>query len=69
LEIYSSFSNDTPQAVAERYTRYGDLKKDLAALIIEFSSRFTSVTTNYWPIRLNCAPWSRAAREGERRRR
>jgi len=35
LEIYSSFSNDTPQAVAERYTRYGDLKKDLAALIIE----------------------------------
>ena len=35
MEIYSSFSNDTPQAVAERYTRYGDLKKDLAALIIE----------------------------------
>ncbi len=35
LEIYSSFSNETPQAVAERYTRYGDLKNDTAALIAE----------------------------------
>ena len=25
----------TPQAVAERYSRYGDLKSDLAALVIE----------------------------------
>jgi tryptophanyl-tRNA synthetase len=35
LEIYSSFSNETPQAVAERYSRYGDLKSDLSALVIE----------------------------------
>jgi tryptophanyl-tRNA synthetase len=35
LEIYSSFSNESPQAVAERYTRYGDLKNDLAALVID----------------------------------
>jgi tryptophanyl-tRNA synthetase len=35
LEIYSSFSDETPQAVAGRYSRYGDLKSDLAALIIE----------------------------------
>jgi tryptophanyl-tRNA synthetase len=35
LEIYSSFSNETPQAVAERYTRYGDLKNDLSALVVE----------------------------------
>ncbi len=35
LDIYSSFSNESPQAVAERYTRYGDLKRDLSALIIE----------------------------------
>jgi tryptophanyl-tRNA synthetase len=34
LEIYSSFSNETPQAVAERYSRYGDLKKDLAELLV-----------------------------------
>jgi len=35
LEIYSSFSHETPQAIAERYTRYGDLKSDLAALVVE----------------------------------
>src|SRR5664280_114078 len=35
LEIFSSFSNETPQAVAERYTRYGDLKNDLSALVVE----------------------------------
>ncbi|HXC18808.1 MAG TPA: tryptophan--tRNA ligase [Acidimicrobiales bacterium] len=35
LDIYSSFSNEAPTAVAERYTRYGDLKGDLAALVIE----------------------------------
>ena len=34
LEVYSSFSNETPQAVAERYTRYGDLKNDLSALVV-----------------------------------
>ena len=31
LEIYSSFSHEPPEEVAERYTRYGDLKSDLAA--------------------------------------
>lgn len=35
LEIYSSFSHETPQAVAERYTRYGALKSDLSALVVE----------------------------------
>jgi tryptophanyl-tRNA synthetase len=35
LEIYSSFSDETPQAVADRYSRYGDLKRDLAALVID----------------------------------
>jgi tryptophanyl-tRNA synthetase len=35
LDIYSSFSNEAPQAIAERYTRYGDLKSDLSALVIE----------------------------------
>ncbi len=33
LEIYSSFSGESPEVVAERYTRYGDLKRDLAALM------------------------------------
>jgi tryptophanyl-tRNA synthetase len=35
LEIYSSFSGETPEEVAERYSRYGELKGDLAALMNE----------------------------------
>jgi tryptophanyl-tRNA synthetase len=34
LEIFSSFDNSTPQDVAQRYERYGDLKKDLAELVV-----------------------------------
>ncbi len=35
LEMYSSFSGDKPDDVAGRYSRYGDLKGDLATLIVE----------------------------------
>jgi tryptophanyl-tRNA synthetase len=35
LEIYSSLSNETPDQVAGRYTRYGELKGDLAKLLVE----------------------------------
>ena len=35
LDIFASFSNETPQDVARRYSRYGDFKSDLAALVIE----------------------------------
>ena len=35
LEIYASFSAEAPQAIAQRFERYGDFKKDLAALLIE----------------------------------
>ena len=34
LEIYSSLSGETPQQVAGRYTRYGELKTDLSELVI-----------------------------------
>jgi tryptophanyl-tRNA synthetase len=44
LEVYSSFSNETPQAVAQRYTRYGDLKSDLSALVTE---SLTPLRTRY----------------------
>ena len=33
LEIYSSLSGETPDEVASRYSRYGELKNDLAALL------------------------------------
>ncbi len=35
LEIYASFSGEKPDEVASRYSRYGDLKNDLASLVIE----------------------------------
>lgn len=35
LEIYSSFAGEPPEAIARRYTRYGELKSDLATLVIE----------------------------------
>jgi tryptophanyl-tRNA synthetase len=35
LEIFSSLSDEAPDEVARRYSRYGDLKNDLAQLIIE----------------------------------
>lgn len=34
LEIYSSLSGETPEQVAGRYSRYGELKTDLADLIV-----------------------------------
>jgi tryptophanyl-tRNA synthetase len=34
LEMFSSFSGETPEQVAERYDRYGDLKRDLSELVI-----------------------------------
>jgi tryptophanyl-tRNA synthetase len=35
LEIFSSFTGDKPEEIAARYSRYGDLKDDLAAVVIE----------------------------------
>lgn len=35
LEIFSAFSGEKPETIATRYERYGDLKSDLAALVVE----------------------------------
>ncbi len=35
LEIFASFSGETPVDVASRYSRYGDLKGDLTTLVVE----------------------------------
>jgi tryptophanyl-tRNA synthetase len=47
LEIFSSFSGEKPDVVAARYSRYGDLKDDLSALVIEslapFAERYPGV--------------------------
>jgi tryptophanyl-tRNA synthetase len=34
LDIFASFSDESPHQVATRYERYGDLKKDLAEIVI-----------------------------------
>ncbi len=34
LELYAGFSGERPEDVASRYARYGDLKRDLADLIV-----------------------------------
>jgi tryptophanyl-tRNA synthetase len=48
LEIFSSFDGASPQKVAARYERYGDLKKDLAELVI---TSLAPVRTNYLELR------------------
>ena len=48
LEIYASFSNETPHEVAARYTRYGDLKNDLAELIV---ASLTPIRNRYRELR------------------
>ena len=35
LEIFSSFLREKPEAVAARYERYGDLKRDLVEVVVE----------------------------------
>ena len=35
LEMFSSFTDETPNQIADRYERYGDLKKDVAEAVIE----------------------------------
>jgi tryptophanyl-tRNA synthetase len=35
LEIFASLTNETPNDIAAKYTRYGDLKADLSSCLIE----------------------------------
>jgi tryptophanyl-tRNA synthetase len=48
LEIFSAFSGETPQAVASRYSRYGDLKGDLSTLVTE---SLAPITARYHELR------------------
>jgi len=42
LEIFGSITNRSPQEVAANYSRYGDLKSDLAAALVELLSPIRS---------------------------
>jgi len=50
LEIFSAFSGETPEAVAARYTRYGDLKGDLSTLVAD---SLAPITARYHELRAN----------------
>ncbi len=56
LEIYASFSAETPVQVASRYERYGDLKKDLAELVV---SALAPIAARYREIRRDPAELER----------
>ncbi len=61
LEIFSSFSGETPQAIAERYERYGDLKKDLAELVI---ASLSPIKARYEALRAQPGALEEVARQG-----
>ena len=62
LEIYSSLSNETPANVAARYTRYGDLKSDLATLVVE---SLAPIAERYRTLRADPAQLDAIVRKGD----
>jgi tryptophanyl-tRNA synthetase len=61
LEIYSSISSETPQQVAQRYERYGDLKNDLAQVLI---AEIEPITKRYFEYLNDPAELSRILHQG-----
>jgi tryptophanyl-tRNA synthetase len=61
LEIYASFSDESPEEVAQRYQRYGDLKSDLAELVI---SRLAPIQARYREFRADEAALRALAARG-----
>jgi tryptophanyl-tRNA synthetase len=61
LEIFASFSGKSPAAVAQSYSRYGDLKKDLAELVVE---SLAPIRRTYLELRSEPSELERVARDG-----
>ena len=61
LEIFACITGETPAAVADRYDRYGDLKADLAAAVIE---ELTPVRERYEVLRADPAQLAAIAAQG-----
>ncbi len=64
LEIFSSFAGTTPQDVASRYERYGDLKKDLAELMV---ASLAPIKARYGELRRDPAELERLIDHGTKR--
>jgi len=61
LEMFSSFTDETPNQIADRYERYGDLKKDVAEAVIEGLS---PIRERYHALRKDTATLERIAAQG-----
>ena len=61
LEMFSSFTDETPNQIADRYERYGDLKKDVAEAVIEGLS---PIRERYHALRKDTAALERIAAQG-----
>jgi len=61
LEMFSSFTDETPNQIADRYERYGDLKKDVAQAVIEGLS---PIRERYHALRKDTAALERIAAQG-----
>ncbi len=64
LEIFAGLSGERPDAVAQRYSSYGDLKRDLAALLIETLS---PIRRRYYELMTDPEELNLIATEGARR--
>jgi tryptophanyl-tRNA synthetase len=61
LEIFSGLSGEKPEVIAERYTRYGELKDDLSALVIE---NLSPIAARYAELRANPTQLTAVVDEG-----
>jgi tryptophanyl-tRNA synthetase len=64
LEIFSSFDGATPEQVAKRYERYGDLKKDLAELV---ATSLAPIKTRYDALRADPGELERVIDQGAKK--
>jgi len=61
LEIFSSLTGEKPTEIAARYTRYGELKTDLAALVVDVLS---PIAARYRELRATPAKLSAITQHG-----
>jgi tryptophanyl-tRNA synthetase len=64
LEIFSSFDGAKPHEVAARYERYGDLKKDLADLVV---TSLAPIKSRYHELRHDPAQLERLVDQGAKK--
>ncbi len=64
LEIFSNVTGESPSVIASRYSRYGDLKSDVATAVIE---ELTPIAKRYRELRPDVAALRSVIADGARR--